>query len=80
MEECVFWFLMLFDVHRPVVEDFGRYPYRNGAAGRESTQLELEWIEKNNHCGDVDAEVAKEIRENVPVGRWTSLGERGDNT
>jgi hypothetical protein len=75
LEEYVFWFLMIFDAHPPIIKVFGRYPYRNGAAGRESTPAELEWLEKTDHFGEVALDVAKRIREDVLAGRWTPLGE-----
>jgi uncharacterized protein (DUF924 family) len=75
MEEFVFWFLVLFDAHPPIIKAFGRYPYRNGAVGRESSLRELEWLEETNHFGEVDEEVAKRIKEDVLAGRWTPLGE-----
>jgi uncharacterized protein (DUF924 family) len=31
--------------HTVILEKFGRYPYRNGVLGRESTQEEREWLE-----------------------------------
>jgi uncharacterized protein (DUF924 family) len=75
MDEFVFWFLMLFDAHPPIIKAFGRYPYRNGAVGRESTPRELEWLEDTNHFGEVQEEVAKRIKKDVLAGRWTPLGE-----
>ncbi|WP_308367070.1 MULTISPECIES: DUF924 family protein [unclassified Microbulbifer] len=32
--------------HREVIEEFGRYPHRNAALGRESTPAEQKWLEK----------------------------------
>jgi uncharacterized protein (DUF924 family) len=75
LEEFVFWFLMIFDAHPPIIKAFGRYPYRNGAVGRESTPIELEWIDKTGHFGEVEPEVAKRVREDVLARRWTPLGE-----
>lgn len=31
--------------HRVIIEQFGRYPYRNKALGRETTEEEKKWIE-----------------------------------
>jgi len=31
--------------HRDIVEQFGRYPYRNGVMNRNTTQAEKEWLE-----------------------------------
>jgi hypothetical protein len=74
MEEFVFWFLRLFDAHPPIIKAFWRYPYRNGAVGRESTPLELKWLEETHHFGEVKEAVAKRIKEDVLAGRWTPLG------
>jgi hypothetical protein len=71
---------MIFDAHPPIVKTFGRYPYRNGAIGRESTPRELEWLEKTDHFAEVEPEVAMRIREDVLAGRWTPLGERTEGT
>lgn len=30
--------------HKKVIDEFGRYPYRNKKKGRESTEKELEWL------------------------------------
>ena len=35
------------DAHREVIARFGRFPHRNAILGRESTPLELEYLEKN---------------------------------
>ncbi|KAJ1790018.1 hypothetical protein LPJ59_005238, partial [Coemansia sp. RSA 2399] len=32
------------EMHRNVIRDFGRFPSRNAALGRESTPEELEWL------------------------------------
>lgn len=68
LEEFVFWFLMILDAHPPIIKTFERYPYRNGAMGREITPRELEWLEKTDHFGEVEPEVAKRIREGVLAG------------
>jgi len=33
--------------HFDIIEQFGRYPFRNGVLGRESTEEELAWLEAN---------------------------------
>lgn len=35
------------DEHRVPIEKFGRYPYRNGSLGRETTKEEQEWLDAN---------------------------------
>lgn len=34
--------------HKKVIDEFGRYPYRNKKKGRKSTQQELEWLAKED--------------------------------
>lgn len=74
LEELVLWFLMIFDVHYPIIATFGRFPYRNGAMGRESTDAEKKFLEETNGFGMVDEVAAEKVREDVRVGRWSALG------
>lgn len=34
--------------HKEIIDEFGRYPYRNNILGRESTPAELEFIDNND--------------------------------
>ncbi|KAJ7361301.1 hypothetical protein DFH08DRAFT_843707 [Mycena albidolilacea] len=68
------WILKLMDVHKPIVDRFGRYPYRNAIRGLKSTDEEKEWIEKTDHFGEAPPEVAKKVKEDIAQGRWTPLG------
>lgn len=36
-------------VHREVIRDFGRFPYRNGALGRKTTAAEQSFIDKGGY-------------------------------
>ncbi|KAE8443326.1 hypothetical protein EG329_001969 [Mollisiaceae sp. DMI_Dod_QoI] len=74
-EDYVYWFLALMDVHFPIVERYGRYPYRNRGAGRESREEEKEWIVKAEGFGECDEETGRKIVEDVRKGVWTPLGE-----
>ena len=81
MEDFVFWFLMLFDVHLPIIKTFGRYPYRNNALGRGSTEKEKDFLSKTHHFGEEQDETAvKKIREDVLARRWTPLSESHEST
>lgn len=71
---CWWWF-MLMDIHKPIIDRFGRYPYANGARGRESTAEELEWLEEVNHFAEEAPEVATQIKEDVELVVWQPLGE-----
>jgi hypothetical protein len=73
-EEFMFWSFMLMDVHFCIVEKYGRYPYRNKGAGRESRSEEVEWVKQAKGFGEVDEEAGKKIREDVKKGVWTAFG------
>jgi uncharacterized protein (DUF924 family) len=68
------WTLKLSDIHKPIIDKFGRYPYRNAVQGLDSTEEEQEWIEKTNHFAEASPDVAKLVREDIAAGRWTPLG------
>ncbi|KAJ6482569.1 hypothetical protein C8R45DRAFT_305074 [Mycena sanguinolenta] len=68
------WMLMVMDVHKPIIDRFGRYPYANAIKGLDSTDKELEWIRKTDHFGEAPPDVAKKVKEDVAHGRWTPLG------
>jgi uncharacterized protein (DUF924 family) len=75
LHEAFFFFFMIMDVHKPLIAKYGRYPYRNAIEGRESTEAELEWIEKTNHFAEAPPDIARRVKEDVLAGRWTPLGE-----
>ncbi|RYP17880.1 hypothetical protein DL765_004278 [Monosporascus sp. GIB2] len=70
-----FWMGKLMDVHKAIVDRFGRYPYRNAIQGLESTEDEKRWLEETNHFGEAPPDVARRVREDVEAGRWTPLRE-----
>jgi uncharacterized protein (DUF924 family) len=37
-------------IHKDIIDEFGRYPHRNKTLGRESTEQETEYLEKNNEA------------------------------
>lgn len=73
--EAAFFSFMVDDAHGPIIEGFGRYPYRNAIEGRDSTADELEWIRKTGHFAEAEPEVAKRVRRDMAAGTWTPLGE-----
>lgn len=73
-ESWTFWMGMLMDIHVPIIETFGRYPYLNAIWGRESTAEEKDWIARTRHWGETTGEVARRVKEDVLAGRWTPLG------
>ncbi|KAH8896872.1 hypothetical protein GQ53DRAFT_743398 [Thozetella sp. PMI_491] len=74
LAEYAYWICMLLDIHKPIVDKFGRYPYRNGFFGREDTPEEVEWLEKTNNFGAPSEEVRKLIKKDIDAGVWTPLG------
>ncbi|KAJ1338583.1 DUF924 family protein [Microdochium nivale] len=72
------WFhlALLIDVHYPILDKFGRYPYCNDEMGRHSTPAEEDWIEKAAVFPRLAADVKNHIREDVLNSRWTPLGEQ----
>lgn len=62
------------DLHKPIIDAHGRYPYRNAIEGRDSTEAELEWVEKTYHFAEASLEVAKRVREDIAAGKWAPLG------
>lgn len=73
--KAAFFSFMVDDAHRPIIDKFGRYPYRNAIEGRNSTADELEWIQRTDHFAEADPEVAERVRRDNASGTWTPLGE-----
>jgi hypothetical protein len=69
-----YWTCMLMDIHKPIVDKFGRYPYRNAFFGYEDTMEEKEWIEKTSGFAVPDREVREAIARDLEAGVWTPLG------
>jgi len=40
--------------HREVIRQFGRFPYRNGALGRETSRAEADWLETGGYARALD--------------------------
>lgn len=73
--EWSWWWFMLMDIHKPIIDEFGRYPYANGARGREDTAEELDWLAKVDHFAQESSEVARQIKKDIELGVWQPLGE-----
>lgn len=72
--EAAFWVIEVVEVHRPIIDRYGRYPYRNAIEGRDSSEEERDWLEKTHHFAEAAPDVARKVREDVEAGRWTPLG------
>lgn len=69
-----FWWSMIKDAHWPIIEHFGRYPYRNAILGRESTPEEKTWLDATGHFSEAPPDIAARVREDVRKGVITPLG------
>ncbi len=76
--DYVYWFAMIFHIHLPIIDKFGRYPYRNGAVGRDTTEEEKDFLVKTGYWSCVDEEVAEKIREDLEKGVWSPLNTTAD--
>lgn len=74
-EDWCWWWFMLMDIHKPIIDKFGKYPYANGARGRETTAEEAEWLEEVDHFAQDAPEVARQIKKHIELGVWQPLGE-----
>ncbi|KAK5655510.1 hypothetical protein OQA88_5781 [Cercophora sp. LCS_1] len=72
-EGFAYWMCMLMDVHKPIVDAFGHYPYRNVFFGREDTEEEMEWFRRTGDFGRPKEEVRKLLGEDVKEGRLRGL-------
>ncbi|KAL1853568.1 hypothetical protein Daus18300_011772 [Diaporthe australafricana] len=72
---AAFFFFMVDESHVPIIDRFGRYPYRNAIEGRDSTVDELKWIQKTGHFAEARPDVARRVRQDMAAGRWTPLGD-----
>ena len=69
----VFWYLDIMDAHLPIIQTFGRYPYRNKAIGRPSTAQEEQSLIITQRFGEVDDAAGARIMKDVNKGVWTPL-------
>lgn len=72
--EAAFFFIEVVEVHSPIIDRYGRYPYRNAIEGRDSSEEERDWLEKTHHFAEAAPDVARKVRQDVEAGRWTPLG------
>ncbi|OAR01457.1 hypothetical protein LLEC1_07430 [Akanthomyces lecanii] len=73
----IFWWCMILDAHWPIIERFGRYPYRNAILGRQSTEQEKRWLDDTSHIAEAPPDVAEAVRSDIAKGIWTPLGQGG---
>jgi uncharacterized protein (DUF924 family) len=76
---AAFFFFRVDDAHGPIIDRFGRYPYRNAIEGRDSSLEELEWVRDTGHFGEAGPDVAERVRRDMEAGTWTQLGEQSQS-
>jgi len=69
MADFIFWLWMVLDIHRPIIEVYGRYPYKNAELGRASTEEEKSWSDATVHAMEVATDSAEKIKEDVLARR-----------
>ncbi|KAK4235650.1 hypothetical protein C8A03DRAFT_36496 [Achaetomium macrosporum] len=74
LQDYTYWMCMLMDTHKPIVDKFGSYPYRNAYFGRDDTPEEEEWFETTNDFARPSRDVRERLRRDVEAGVWTALG------
>ena len=73
MEDAMWRMCRVVRTHEPIIRTFGRYPYRNGAMGRESSKEETDFVIEVKEFEVCESETAIQIRGDVDAGRWTPL-------
>jgi uncharacterized protein (DUF924 family) len=69
-----YWICKLMDIHKPVVDKFGRFPYRNAYLGRQNTPEEDSWSIKRAGFSLSSEELKNRLKQDQDAGIWTSLG------
>ncbi|KAH8886075.1 hypothetical protein GQ53DRAFT_750867 [Thozetella sp. PMI_491] len=67
-----YWICKLMDIHKPVVDKFGRYPYRNIYFGRENSPEEETWLQERDSMPS--DELKNRMKQDIEAGIWTPLG------
>ncbi|KAK1756502.1 hypothetical protein QBC47DRAFT_380071 [Echria macrotheca] len=68
-----YWMCMLMDVHKPIVDRFGHYPYRNAYAGRQDTPDEEDWFRETDDFARPSKEDREKLAKDIAAGVWTPL-------
>ncbi|CZR59354.1 uncharacterized protein PAC_09246 [Phialocephala subalpina] len=69
-----YWMCKLMDLHKPLVDKFGRYPYKNAYFGRQNTPEEEEWFKKRAGNPMASEELRSRLKQDIDAGIWTPLG------
>ncbi|KAK7029360.1 hypothetical protein VNI00_014614 [Paramarasmius palmivorus] len=74
-----FWLFRVFDAHRPIIERYGRYPYRNVAQGRETSEAEEHYLQLTENFGmpELSEEEVQKLKRQVKEDVWDPLSDSG---
>lgn len=76
-----FFFLVfrVFDAHLPIISEYGHYPYRNEAQGRDTMGKEKKYLKLTNDFGkpQLSAMEVDKIRKQKEAGVWEKLPDKG---
>ncbi|KAK0609498.1 hypothetical protein B0T14DRAFT_344300, partial [Immersiella caudata] len=76
IQDYTYWVFMLMDVHKPLVDRFGRYLYRNAYFGQEDTTEELKWFEETGEFARPPKEARERLKAGFEAGVWAPLDEK----
>ncbi|KAI0132886.1 hypothetical protein BJ170DRAFT_615665 [Xylariales sp. AK1849] len=74
VQTYAYWMCKLMDIHTPVINKFGRYPYRNAYFGRQDTPEEEAWAIKRAGNPMASDELKSRLKQDIDAGIWTPLG------
>lgn len=78
LEDFAYWYCIMMEVHKAIIDKYGRYPERNVPKGRQTRRDEVYYLENTKpYFKQTDPAIAKQLREDVLTGKWTSF--RGVN-
>lgn len=74
VQAYAYWMCKLMDIHKPVLDKFGRYPYINAYFGRQDTPEEEAWDKKRAWHPMASGELKSRLKQDIDAGVWTPLG------
>ncbi|KAF5358576.1 hypothetical protein D9757_012962 [Collybiopsis confluens] len=77
--EFFFWLFRVFDAHYPIIKEYGRYPYRNDAQGRGTTEREKVYLALTKNFGRpaLSLKDAEKLKNDKDKGIWEELSNKG---
>ncbi|KAJ7584783.1 hypothetical protein C8J56DRAFT_892513 [Mycena floridula] len=75
----MFWICRLFEAHRPIIERYGHYPYRNQVCGRETNAEDQKWLDLTGNFGMpwLTKEQVEKLKQLARDDEWEELSDNG---